>query len=186
MATVESVKAKMQGLIDTANKTTGNTDTDLTAAVNALAAGFGGGGGETFPQKFYETDFEMGADITANGVITTISTGLSDNLVTVGNELVFAVITCTPSATPTTKWVKKLIQFISPNQGSIQAPPFGFYVEVLTNGNELRKPFNSGVGAYMSSVTADLSSITINARFNMTPPAVGAYHLELYKMGVVV
>lgn len=44
MATAESVKAKIQGLINTANTTTGNSDTDLTTAVNALVAGFGSGG----------------------------------------------------------------------------------------------------------------------------------------------
>ena len=45
MVTAEGVKAKLQGLIDTANATTGNADADLTAAVNALAEGFGQGGG---------------------------------------------------------------------------------------------------------------------------------------------
>lgn len=186
MATLESVKTKMQGLIDTANGATANSDADLTSAINSLVAGFGGGGGASY-QKIYETDFVMDSSITANGVICTIETGLSDTMVTVGNELVFAVITCTPSSTPTTKWVKKLIQFISPNQGSIQAPAFGFYIEIAANQTTvLRKPFTSGVGAYMTTVTTDLSSITINARFNITPPAVGDYHMELYRMGVVV
>ena len=45
MATAESVKAKLQGLIDTANATTGGIDADLTAAVQSLIAGFGQGGG---------------------------------------------------------------------------------------------------------------------------------------------
>lgn len=45
MVTAESVKAKLQGLIATANAATGNADADLTAAVNALVAGFGQGGG---------------------------------------------------------------------------------------------------------------------------------------------
>lgn len=45
MATAESVKAKIQGLINTVNSTTGGADTDLTAAVNTLVAGFGSGGG---------------------------------------------------------------------------------------------------------------------------------------------
>lgn len=45
MATAESVKAKIQGLINTANETTGGADTDLISAVNTLAAGFGQGGG---------------------------------------------------------------------------------------------------------------------------------------------
>ena len=45
MVTAESVKAKLQGLIATANATTGNADADLTTAVHALVAGFGQGGG---------------------------------------------------------------------------------------------------------------------------------------------
>lgn len=45
MVTADSVKAKLQGLIAKANEVTGNTDADLTTAVNALVAGFGQGGG---------------------------------------------------------------------------------------------------------------------------------------------
>lgn len=46
MATAESVKTKIQGLLATANEATGNSDTDLTTAVNALVAGFGTGEGD--------------------------------------------------------------------------------------------------------------------------------------------
>lgn len=45
MATAESVKTKIRGLIDSANSTTGNTDADLTTAVDSLIAGYGSGGG---------------------------------------------------------------------------------------------------------------------------------------------
>lgn len=45
MATIESIKSKIQGLIDTANATTGDTAVDMSSAVNALIAGFGQGGG---------------------------------------------------------------------------------------------------------------------------------------------
>lgn len=44
MATAESVKEKIRGLIDSANAATGNSDADLTAAVGALIAGFEKGG----------------------------------------------------------------------------------------------------------------------------------------------
>ena len=46
MVTADSVKVKIQGLIASANAKTGNTDADLTTAVNALIAGFGQGGGD--------------------------------------------------------------------------------------------------------------------------------------------
>lgn len=44
MATLESVSAKIRGLIDAANAVTGNNDTDLTRAVNVLIAGYNQGG----------------------------------------------------------------------------------------------------------------------------------------------
>lgn len=44
MATVQSVKAKLQGLIDKSNATTGKNDADLTTAVNTLVEGYGKGG----------------------------------------------------------------------------------------------------------------------------------------------
>lgn len=44
MATAESVKGKIQGLIDSANAATGNTDADLSTAVGSLIVGFGQGG----------------------------------------------------------------------------------------------------------------------------------------------
>lgn len=46
MATANSVKAKIQGLITAANAKTGSTDADLTTAVNTLIDGFGQGGVE--------------------------------------------------------------------------------------------------------------------------------------------
>jgi hypothetical protein len=44
MPTAESVIEKLQGLIDTANATTGEADTTLTDAIASLIAGFGSGG----------------------------------------------------------------------------------------------------------------------------------------------
>ena len=44
MPTADSVKTKLQGLIATANETTGGNDTTLTAAVNTLVGGYGQGG----------------------------------------------------------------------------------------------------------------------------------------------
>lgn len=60
MATAESVKQKIQGLISNANNTTGNTDATLTDAVNSLIAGFGTGGGEGL--KYDMGEFVLDAD----------------------------------------------------------------------------------------------------------------------------
>ena len=45
MPTADSVKTKIQGLINSANAATGQTDGNLSAAVASLVAGFGGSGG---------------------------------------------------------------------------------------------------------------------------------------------
>lgn len=45
MATAESIKSKIESLIDFANAATGKADADLTAAVSSLIAGYGSGGG---------------------------------------------------------------------------------------------------------------------------------------------
>lgn len=46
MATLESVKKKIRSLIDAANAVTGNSETDLTRAMNTLSAGYGRGTSE--------------------------------------------------------------------------------------------------------------------------------------------
>lgn len=44
MSTAETVKAQLNALLNQANNTTGKTDTNLTAAIASLVAGFGQGG----------------------------------------------------------------------------------------------------------------------------------------------
>ena len=55
MVTADSVKAKLQSLIDSANETTGGSDTDLTTAIATLIAGFGSGGSGNAIQIGQET-----------------------------------------------------------------------------------------------------------------------------------
>lgn len=45
MATIETVKAKLQGLIDRSNGVTGENNGNLSDAMDALVAGYGQGGG---------------------------------------------------------------------------------------------------------------------------------------------
>lgn len=74
MATADSVKAKMQGLIDSANAKTGGNDSTLTAAVNALIAGFGSGGGGT------GLAYDMGEFVPEADTIAGPNTYISHNL----------------------------------------------------------------------------------------------------------
>lgn len=73
MATLESVKNKIQSLIDKSNDTTGNSDTDLTEAVLNLADGYCGGlATEEYDGKYIVTgEPELPSDvldITENGI----------------------------------------------------------------------------------------------------------------------
>lgn len=63
MATAESVLAKIQALIDSSNSTTGGSDTNLTAAINALIAGYNAGGIDTSDATATASD--MAKDTTA-------------------------------------------------------------------------------------------------------------------------
>ena len=57
MSDINTVKAQIQSLIDLANTTTGNTDTNLTDGVNALVGGYGQGGSESVPSDMHEVVF---------------------------------------------------------------------------------------------------------------------------------
>lgn len=83
MATADSVKAKIQGLIASANAKTGNTDADLTTAVNALIAGFGQGGGGSSggASGIYMAKVTPARD--AEGLVITHNLGTTDILAAV-------------------------------------------------------------------------------------------------------
>lgn len=71
MATADSVKAKMQGLIDSANAKTGGNDATLTGAVNTLIAGFGQGGGSSGGASgIYMAKITLETDLTVSFPIT--------------------------------------------------------------------------------------------------------------------
>lgn len=71
MATADSVKSKLQGLIDSANAKTGGNDTTLTGAVSTLIAGYGSGGGSSGGARgIYMAKITPETDLTANFLIT--------------------------------------------------------------------------------------------------------------------
>lgn len=83
MPTADSVKTKLQGLIDTANAKTGESDTTLTEAVQSLAEGYGSGSGgnTTVASNFYMTEVTPEADL--NSLTITHNLGTVDILLAV-------------------------------------------------------------------------------------------------------
>ncbi len=90
---------KVQSLLTAANTTTGTADTDLTAAVQRLIAGYGGGGGGDTPEFYtptpatgvstiYGTVVKVGHKVTWTGRVDFTSTTYGDkHIFTVPAEL---------------------------------------------------------------------------------------------------
>ena len=66
MATAESVKSTLQGIIDKSNRVTGNSDGNVSDAVDSLIAGFGNDG----VIRTYDGAYEVTPKVTDQTLLT--------------------------------------------------------------------------------------------------------------------
>lgn len=93
MATADSVKSKLQELIDQANAATGKTDADLTAAVGRLIAGFGQGGGALIirTDNLHDSSTDIENKYIENGVEKSYSGWTATDYIPIKADTVYAV-----------------------------------------------------------------------------------------------
>lgn len=172
MATAESVKAKLLGLLNQANAATGKTDADLTAAVASLVAGFGQGGGGSSGGAVL---LDSGTITTTNGtsyVVQELSETPDIVLVWAKSELTasctagFVIATMPVSILPTDKQ---------------PAGAISNFIAVLRylNGNITNNGETSQTAIYLSNGVPYFRAARISSSY---PLIDGDYHFETYKL----
>ena len=151
MVTADSVKAKMQGLIDSANAKTGGNDTTLTAAVNALIAGFGSGGGTGL-------DYDMGEFVPEADTIAGPNTYISHNL---GEKPGFILV-----------WTDDYVGVTNPDEIHATALGFVWFNQIMGLENWLTSSVKS------EGTTVNFTQSQGGTGMNVVKPTSRAYTLK--------
>lgn len=151
MATADSVKAKMQGLIDSANAKTGGNDTTLTAAVNALIAGFGSGGGTGLA-------YDMGEFVLEADTIAGKNTYISHNL---GEKPGFILV-----------WTDDYVGVTNPDENYATALGFVWFNQIMGLENWLTSSKKS------EGTTVNFTQSKGGTDMNVVKPTSGIYTLK--------
>ena len=177
MVTAESVKAKLQGMISLANATTGKTDTDLTAAVNALIAGFGQGGSSGGASGIYMAKVTPASDVGKMSINHNL--GTTDILLVAAWAETLGDITPSAAATVAKFWAKTSVPTqrggngfcpgyswnVTNSYAGPQAPNTASYETLkITDANNvsLNKVASGSANMYLAGVTYHVVVIAAN------------------------
>lgn len=159
MATAESVKGKIQGLIDSANTATGNTDADLSTAVGSLIAGFGQGGSSS-------GGMESGEFVSTASIYWTFSIPVSSKK---SHFLVLPKSFSDMWAQDNTERERMIVAI--EGLGHIQANPGGQTTNTQVNKGSSRWYFAGDPGN-----TVVFNEASINVAMQYAPWAIGEYY----------
>lgn len=177
MATADSAKAKIQGLIAQGNAATGNEDKDLTTVVASLIAGFGQGGGESdYGYRVYAAQVTPETD--ASYLVIQHNLATTDILLAMCAANTLGDIIPTFGATLGKMWCKTGITNnkgadgfsagyqwdATNNYAKVSAPNTAAYFDKITDDNTFT--FNrcsSGTTSFLAGLTYDIIIIAANA-----------------------
>lgn len=181
MATADSVKIKMRGLIDSANAKTGGNDSTLTGAVNTLIAGFGQGGGSSSAVKTARGTYTLAEDVVNMNIDISNLDFIPDVVFVSLDETEM-----TYSSTPTKRWVliyaPMILEYIGVNSNLAFSRTNAAVCWRGGQGNEIQQTANVSTNYVGYRTSGEKVGIKVYRSAMSYPIIAGTYKWYAYKI----